>query len=102
MIDVDLQAIPNQEFSIQLEDWRFEITVKEAAGCMAASVVRDGVPLVSNVRLVAGSPVLPYEYQERGNFVLTTDADQLPDYRAFGITQFLVYVTPAELAALRG
>lgn len=102
MIDVDLQAIPNQEFSIQIEDFRFELTVKEAIGCMAASVVRDGETIVSNVRLVAGAPVLPYGYQERGNFVLTTNADELPDYRQFGVTQFLVYVTPEELAALRG
>lgn len=101
MIDVTIQALPNQEFSIQLGGFRYVITIKEANGVMVMSVVRDDVPVVSNVRLVSGSPVLPYEYQERGNFVMTTDGDELPYYTAFGVTQFLVFLTPAELAELR-
>jgi hypothetical protein len=101
MIDVAIQAVPNQDFSIQLGEDRYDFTIKEANGCMVASVTRDNVPLVSNVRLVAGSPVLPYRYQERGNFVLTTPADELPYYLQFGVTQFLVFLDAAELAALR-
>jgi len=101
MIDIAIQALPNQELSIQLEEFRYVITIKETNGVMAMSVVRDDVPVVSNVRLVAGSPVLPYRYQERGNFVLTTDGDELPYYPAFGVTQFLVYLSDIELEELR-
>lgn len=101
MIDVSIQALPNQSLSIQLDGFRYDITIKEANGVMSASVVRDGETLVDNVRLVSGTPVLPYRYQEQGNFALTTLDEELPYYTAFGITQFLVYLNDAELAALR-
>jgi hypothetical protein len=102
MIDITLQALPNQSFSIQLGESRYDITLKEANGVMSASVVRDGTPVVENVRLVAGSPLLPYRYLEDGNFVLFTQDDDLPYYTAFGVTQFLTYLTADEVAALRG
>lgn len=102
MIDVNIQALPNQSLSIQADGARYDITLKEANGVMSATIVRDGVTLVENVRLVAGSPVLPYLYLERGNFVLTTMDDDLPYYSLFGVTQFLVYLTADEVAAMRG
>lgn len=102
MIDITLQPLPNQSFSIQLGASRYDITLKEANGAMTASIARDGAPVVENVRLVAGSPVLPYRYLEDGNFVLVTQDDDLPYYTAFGVTQFLTYLTADEVAALRG
>lgn len=102
MTDVPLQAVPNQQLSIQLGLFRYDLTVKQAAGVMSASVVRDGVTILENVRLVAGTPLLPYAYQEDGNFALTTNDGDLPDYTQFGITQYLVYLTAEELATLRG
>lgn len=91
----------NQSLSIQLDGLRYDITVKEGNGVMCATVVRDGVTLVDNVRLVAGTPVLPYRYQEDGNFALTTADEELPYFPQFGNTQFLVYLSNEELAALR-
>ena len=102
MIDVPLQAVPNQQLSIQLGVSRYDITIKEAIGVMSATVVRDGVTLIENVRLVAATPVLPYDYLEEGNFALTTADEELPDYTRFGVTQYLVYLDAVELAALRG
>lgn len=101
MIDIILQALPNQSFSIQLEESRYDITIKEANGAMSLSMVRDGTTVVENIRLVAGSPVLPYSYLEQGNFVLSTQDDDLPYYSAFGVTQFLTYLTADEVAAFR-
>jgi len=102
MIDVPLQAVPNQQLSIQLGVSRYDITLKQALGVMAATVLRDGVTLIENVRLVAATPVLPYDYMEDGNFALTTADEDLPSYEQFGITQYLVYLTADELATLRG
>lgn len=102
MIDVSLAAVPCQSFTIQLEGRFYEIAVREVgAGAMAATIVRDGESLVSSMRLTAGTPLLPYRYQESGNFLLLTEADALPDWAEFGVTQFLVYVTADELAAYR-
>lgn len=102
MIDVALAAVPNQSLSIQLDGRRYAIHLREANGSMAATIARDGEPLVSAARIVAGTPLLPYPYQEAGNFLLTTEAEALPYYDQFGISQFLVYLSPDELAAYRG
>ncbi len=102
MIDIPLQAVANQELSIQLDDRRYVITLKETAGVMSASVARDDVALLTNGRVVAGTPLLPYRFQESGNFVITTEGDELPAFTEFGVTQFLVYVSEIEIDELRG
>lgn len=99
MIDIPLQPIANQELSISLGGSRYVITVKEANGVMVASIERDGVMVVQNTRMVADGLVLPYRYQWYGfgNFFMGVEAEEVPYYPNFGITQFLVYVTPQEM-----
>lgn len=101
MIDVGLAALPNQSLSIQLDELFYLIDLRDVGGTVAATITRDGEVLASGLRITPGTPLLPYRYQESGNFLLTTDADALPDYTQFGVTQFLVYLTDAELAAYR-
>jgi hypothetical protein len=101
MIDIALQAVPNQAFSVVLEDARYAVTIKEANGVMVADITRDNVVLIQGTRITAGTPLLPYRYLESGNFVLLTQDDALPYYTEFGTTQSLVYVTKAEIASLR-
>lgn len=101
MIDVGIATLPNQALSIQLDERFYEIAIREANGVMSATLVRDGVTLISNVRVTAGTPLLPYRYQESGNFVMTTDNEAIPYWDQFNVTQFLVYLSADELAALR-
>lgn len=101
MIDVGLAAVANQSLSIQLDERFYDISMREANGVMSATIVRDDVTLVSNLRVTAGTPLLPYRYQEAGNFVMTTDEDAIPYWDQFGVTQFLVYLSEAEVTALR-
>jgi hypothetical protein len=79
----------------------YDIALRVINGAMAASITRDGVPVIRNIRATAGTPVLPYRYQEAGNFLFMTEDESMPYYDQFGITQFLVYVTVDELAAYR-
>lgn len=102
MIDVDIATVANQAFSIQLDSRFYEIELREVNGAMAASIVRDGETLISNSRITAGAPLLPYRYQETGNFIMTTDNEELPYWDQFNVTQFLVYLSADELAAYRG
>lgn len=102
MIDVGIAAVPNQTCTVQIADRIYDISLREANGAMSASITRDGVPVITNVRATAGTPLLPYRYQETGNFLITTEAEAMPYYDQFGVTQFLVYVTPDELAVYRG
>lgn len=97
---VPLQAVPNQEMSVRLADRRFVLRIKEAAGVMIADVTIDGAVVLQGTRIVAGTPLIPYAYLEQGNLLLLTDGGDLPDYTQFGVTQSLVYLSAAEIAAL--
>lgn len=101
MIDVGIATLANQALSIQLDERFYEIELREANGVMSATITRDGVTLISNVRVTAGTPLLPYRYQESGNFIMTTDGETIPYWDQFNVTQFLVYLSADELAAYR-
>lgn len=102
MIDVGIATLANQALSIQLDERFYEIELREANGVMSATITRDGVTIVSNIRVTAGTPLLPYRYQEAGNFIMTTDGEAIPYWDQFNVTQFLVYLSADELAAYRG
>ncbi len=99
---IDLQAIPNQSLSATLDDVRYELTFKDIGGLMSLDIVRDNVTLNPGGRIVAGTPLIPYRYQESGNFIITTEGGQIPYFTSFGITQFLIYASAAELVVFRG
>lgn len=102
---IPLQAIPNQQFTITLENHGFDITLRSdsISGMTYATILKDGVTIVSGERVVAGGPIIPFPYLEgdAGNFTITTLNDAIPDYTEFGSTQTLIYATAAEIAAVR-
>jgi spore germination protein YaaH len=101
MVEIDLAAVPNQTFSITLDGHFYNIAIRDTNLCMAASVTMDNVQLISNSRLVAKYPMIPYHYLTSGNFVIVTLTDDLPDWTQFGITQYLIYASADEIAALK-
>lgn len=101
MRTIPLAAIANQELSVRLDDQRLVLRLKEAQGVMVADLDRDGVRVISGVRVLAGEPIIPYRYLESGNFMLLTLNDELPDWRSFTTTQNLIYLTTAEVNALQ-
>ena len=94
---IQLQAVPNQSLSASFDERRYEITIKETNGVMSLDLVRDNVTIFRGSRIVAGTPLIPYFYQESGNFILETDNGEIPFYTRFGINQFLFYASPSEL-----
>lgn len=103
MRTIALERVPNQAFSVMLDNRRYEIAVRSAAGIMAVDIQRDGMPLVTGARAVSGTPLLPYAYLEdqSGSFVFITPDDVLPDYTRFGVDHFLIYASNDELEAIR-
>lgn len=101
MIDIPLQAVANQELSIPLDNSRFVLRVKECNGGMCMTVIRDDEVIVQNARVTADNYVIPYEHLRvgMGNFFFATQGEELAYYTAFGLTQFMVYATAAEIAA---
>jgi len=102
MENVPLLAVPNQDLTVRLDGRRFALRIKEAVGAMVADVAIDGVTILQASRIVAGTPIIPYRYLEAGNLLLLTDNGEMPDHAQLNITQSLVYLTAAEIAALNG
>lgn len=101
MLDLNLQATANQQFTVELNGKRVDLTFKTATNIMIVDIAVDEVVILRGHRLVAGEPMIPYIYlSEWGNLAIFTENDQLPWWESFGITQFLVFLTPDEISAL--
>ncbi len=111
MLQVSLQAIPNQSLSVRLDDSIYDLRIHALNSftqdglvippIMVMDITRDNVTILQGQRLVAGFPVIPYGYLEDGNFVMITEDDEYPDYNKFGVDQYLMFATSAELAEIR-
>lgn len=101
MINIPLQVLPNQQFTIQLDQTSYDLSINTCdtgnAQIMAATLLINNVLILSGIRLVTGTPIIPYFYLANGNFVFLTSNDELPDYNQFGITQYLIYASEVEL-----
>lgn len=100
MKTIALDAVPNQSFSARLDGFFYEFVIKETAGVMSATISRDNEIVVSNSRICAGSALMPYPFQQKGNFIIITENGEIPYWTKFGITQQLLYLTDEEIAAL--
>ena len=102
-VQISIQAVPNQTFSVQQDDQNYDITLKATRGVMSASISINNVVVVSNSRFFADTPLIPYEYQEGagGNFIFTVEGDDIPIYTEFDVTQSLFYLSAAEVADAR-
>lgn len=108
MIIVPTSAIPNQSLSINLDGNVYDVRIRACNDSgipgnvvMAFDIAINGTEIVTGTRAVPDFPLIPYGYLENGNFVLATVDGDYADWREFGITQNLVYVSQAELDAIR-
>jgi translation initiation factor IF-1 len=102
MIDVNLQQLPNQEFSIALENSRYVVRVVQTNTMMAITITKDDVVLIQNQRLLPNDFILRSNLvdADSGNFFMLVQDESIPVYTAFGVTQFLTYIDSDELEAL--
>lgn len=101
MKEIPLKVFARQSLSIMLEQSLYEISLKECNGIMAATIIRDGVTIVSNRRVCAGMTIIPEGHLELGNFVILTDNGEIPYYTGFESSNVLVYLTIEEVESLR-
>lgn len=102
---INLAPVANQTVSARLDGKRYVISLKSAGNIMLATIIRDGVTILSGMRCVAGALLIPYRSAEdaSGNFAFVIDdGATIPDYLQFGDTQTLVYYSNAEIEAARG
>lgn len=104
---VPLAIVASQKFSIRLDNRRYSIEIKEAtvgtSTVMAATIIRDGITIISGQRCLPNTPLLPYLSVEdnAGNFFFTTLLEDIPHWTKFNSEQFLYYATNAEIQAIR-
>jgi hypothetical protein len=99
MLEIALIQTANQTFNVDLENLQFAITIKEANGVMIADIAINGETVILGTRVLAGEPIIPYEYLQDGNLVLSTLENELPYWELFGVSQTLLYLTNEEMTA---
>lgn len=109
MMQIPLQNIPNQSLSLQLDGNLYDLNFHSVSdgpdgnsGITGVDIAINNIVIVTGVRAVAGFPLIASYYQENGNFIFYTVNEEYPDWRQFGITQFLLYVSEAELIEIYG
>ncbi len=102
MRNIPLSIVPNQSFSIVLEEKFYNITLNEIGGVMATTIIRDNAIVIQGCRIVSGFPLIPYLYKENGNFAFLTLNNEYPYWTKFNTSQNLFYLTIAELEQIRG
>jgi hypothetical protein len=98
---IPIAAVPNQEFTVILDNNNWDVTLRQTNGVMSVSLILNGNQVIENVRAVAGMRLIPSQYEEAGNFVFITANFQMPDYILFNVSQSLLYASAAELAVVR-
>lgn len=102
MQQIPIQQLPNQSFSIILDNNTWNFLIKTAGGATVVSLNLNNVDILDSAQAVSGSFIIPSLYQEAGNFFFLTQNQNLPIYTQFNVSQQLIYISAAELAALRG
>lgn len=98
---IDIDPIPNQEFSVTVDGNRWDFVIKEAVSSMICDLSLNDEVILSGARIVTGTPIIPYEYLRRqGNFIILTENDELPYWTQFGVNQQLIYASAEELSLL--
>lgn len=106
MIQIPIINVPNQSLSIQLDGDQYDISIHAtkdnpdgSTGIMCVDIERNNNVIILGSRAVFGYPLIPYEYlvSTFGNFTFVTQNDEYPDWRQFGITQYLIYASNDEI-----
>jgi hypothetical protein len=101
MQQIPIQQLPNQSFTVLLDSNQWGVTMKTVGDTTVVGLTRNGVGVLDGARAAPGAFIIPSEYEEAGNFFFVTQNQQLPYYTRFNVTQSLIYIGAAELAALR-
>jgi len=93
---------PNQSFVTTQNGNRYQIRIKQCNGDMCADITMNGVTILSGTRIVAGTPLFPFAWMTagNGNFIFACLDENCIDYSLFGVTQFLYFLTQAEMQGI--
>ena len=99
---ITIDALPSQSFTVTLGGNNYEIKIYSIDGHMSYDLSANSVQIITGFKMVNDIPLLVYPHQElNGNILLQVSEDQIPDYKKFGLSQFLYYLTEDETTAYR-
>jgi hypothetical protein len=100
--DIQLEQIPLQKVVITLGENNYDIRIYSIVQRMAYDLTINGVIVIKGLKFVNEVLMLPYSHQEvNGNILLILPDDELPDYKLFGVSQFLTYLDASETLLYR-
>jgi hypothetical protein len=90
---IPLRALPNQRFTFEHGEDRWEMHVGATGDVMFADVTFNDEIILLGSRIVAETPLIPYQYLAlAGNFVLLTEDNDMPNWKKFETNQQLVFI----------
>ena len=99
---ITIDALPSQKFTVTLGGNNYEIKIYSIDDHMSYDLSANSVQIITGFKMVNDIPLLVYPHQElNGNILLQVSEDQIPDYKKFGLSQFLYYLTEDETTAYR-
>lgn len=98
---VPLQNIPNQEFTIVLNNSAYRIALRSLQAFTYVSVWQDGELLFYNQICTPNNWVNPYNYvSTNGKLYFKCLDNDYPTYTKFGDTQQMIFYAPDEIAGV--
>lgn len=101
MKEITLQPVPQQRIETDIDGISYVLQFRTFQGMTIADIYADGDLIRGGINCVPGEPLIPYPYLTRGgNFYFYCAENDYPYYKLFSSTQFLFYLTDAEMDEL--
>ena len=98
MRSISLQALPNQAFTFSYGGNTWRIRLISAFNRMLVDVYLNDEALILGSPIITNCRIIPYPSMDRdGNFIIDAMPDEDVNWRNFGVSQILYYITPDEL-----
>lgn len=101
MYEIVLNPIPNQSFSVTIDNNEYDLEIRTYGKFTFLSIWRGNVNLLNNQRVYGNQPIIMYDYlTDSGDFYFIGDED--PTYENFGKSVQLYYILDTELKDVDG
>lgn len=105
---ISIAAIPQQAFSFKNGGNDYELAIRDISEqkqepAMTYDLKINGTTIADGFLIQSGEMLIPYKYQEvNGNLIIFTQPDEQADFRKFGDSQNLYFLTQEEADFYRG
>lgn len=92
----------NQSMSFVEDGSFYTVAIRTVFNVSLITITRNGEVVVSSKRCVPSQFLLmKYQMAEFGNFAFINASNEYPNYVDFGVTTFLAYYSPSEMAGAK-